>query len=480
MSHTDPIGPFLFLDHVSPETMRLSAIFIGTLSLTPKPICTVDGAQLSGPAVQLVKVDDRCVWRLKFDLPIRPETLQTPYCWNGSTFHVVTDITGDLRIGFVSCNGEEHGDLDRPANERNEMWRRLCDDHDKAPFALLIHGGDQVYADEATRGHKLSDDWPNTLPEDPSDADVASLKAHLRARFFDRYVAVMTTPEIRYLCARVPSLMQWDDHDICDGWGSLQRSRTYSPVGQCIFDVAREMALAFQHGASQTDRPPRMDCATDTHLGWQVTLPGLRIVAPDLRSERTRRSVIGESGWAWMEARLSEPFSGRTLLVSSVPLLGPRLSLLERVMMLLPSMQKYEDDLRDQWQSRAHRAEWRRMLQLVKSISESQGDITVISGEIHLAARSEMKIDAGKAIHQLVASGISHRAPAYIWARILGALSRLGDAPLDGHPIRTGRIPGHSNRFVAERNYLVLERRAEAWTAHWHLEQSGHSDRLGL
>ncbi|MCF6916433.1 hypothetical protein L4M18_29165, partial [Klebsiella pneumoniae] len=52
----------------------------------------------------------------------------------------------------------------------------------------------------------------------------------------------------------------------------------------------------------------------------------------------------------------------RTMLLSSVPLLGPRLSLLETIMVAIPGMMKYEDDLRDQWQSRAHRTEWRRIL----------------------------------------------------------------------------------------------------------------------
>jgi hypothetical protein len=310
-------------------------------------------------------------------------------------------------------------------------------------------------------------------------SDLDDLRRHLRAAFFDRYAAVYSAPEMAWLCARVPSLMQWDDHDICDGWGSLRRSRTYSPVGQAVFEVAREMALGFQHAAKDGDLPARFADPGGLHLGWRVEVPGLRLLAPDLRSERTRRQVMGAGGWAMMEA--AGGFDGRTLLMSSVPLLGPRLSLLERVMRLHPKMLDYEDDLRDQWQSRAHRAEWRRMLALLRDMSGGGGGaVTALSGEIHLAARATMALGGGRVLHQLTASGISHRAPPRGWARFLDLLSRLGDAPLDGHPIRMERLPGRRERFAAERNFLVLSRRADAWTAEWDLETSGRTEPLTI
>ncbi len=72
-------------------------------------------------------------------------------------------------------------------------------------------------------------------------------------------------------------------------------------------------------------------------------------------------------------------------------MLGPRLSILETLMVVIPKMQKYEDDLRDQWQRRAHRASWQRTLRAMLRMHETDGqDATVISGVIHLAARAEM------------------------------------------------------------------------------------------
>jgi len=350
MTSEPPImtGPLLFLDDVENDVLQLSALFIAANGERPEPIERADGVH----AAEIVaEYDHATVWRMRFNLPAgRPSS----YDWNGQSYLVASDFHGDMRIAYVSCNGEEIGDLEREGFERNAMWARLREDHRSAPFSLLLHGGDQVYADQCTEGHPLSEDWPEHIPRDHSRTDLADLRHHLRERFLERYTALYRAPEFAWIAARVPSLMQWDDHDICDGWGSLPRSKTYSPVGQTLFDVARECFLTFQHAAVDGDLPGRFHDPTGLHLGWSVRTAGLRILAPDMRSERTRRAIMGESGWAMMRAEAMTSVQGHTFLMSSVPLLGPRLSVLEALMVAIPRMQKYEDDLRDQWQSRAH------------------------------------------------------------------------------------------------------------------------------
>ena len=477
MTSEPPIvtGPILFLDDIEASGAQLSALFIATGRARPEPVKTVDGVHA---AERLADYDHATVWRARFHLPAdRPSSYQ----WSGESYDVAGDLRGDMRIAYVSCNGEEIGDLEREGSERNAMWARLREDHRSAPFSLLLHGGDQVYADQVTEGHPLSEDWPEHIPKDPSRADLADLRHHLRERFLERYTGLYRAPEFAWIAARVPSLMQWDDHDICDGWGSLPRSKTYSPVGQTLFEVARESFLTFQHASADGDLPRRFHDPSGLHLGWSVRTAGLRILAPDMRSERTRRAIMGEGGWAMMRAEAAAPVQGHTFLMSSVPLLGPRLSLLEALMVAVPKMQKYEDDLRDQWQSRAHRAEWCDMLRLVRDIALADGhDVTVLSGEIHLATRATMKLRTDHWLHQLVASGIAHRAPPKAWARFLGALAQLGESPLRGNPIRIRRIPGQASRYIAERNYLLLERHSDSWRARWVLEQSGTTPPLTL
>lgn len=473
---TSTIGPVLFLDDLDEGRMLLSALFITPTDEAAPSALVLDGAEVV--PISLATYDNATVWRARFTLPA---DRTSSYAWNGDTYQVAGDLMGDLRIAYVSCNGEEVGDMDREGSERNAMWARLRDEHRRSPFALMLHGGDQIYADEVTQGHDLSEDWPDKLPSDPSRAALADLHHYLRERFFDRYAAIYAAPELAWLAARVPSLMQWDDHDICDGWGSLRRSRTGSPVGHTLFAAARESCLTFQHATVDGDLPSRFADPGGSQLGWSIHAPGLRVLAPDLRSERTRRAIMGLGGWTMMEAEAARTSAGHTLLMSSVPLLGPRLSVLEMLMVAIPSMQKYEDDLRDQWQSRAHRDEWRRMLHLVRDMVGHDGhDMTSVSGEIHLAARAVMDLGQGRHLNQLVASGVAHRAPPKGWARLLGVLASFGEAPLPEHPIRIRPLPGQSARYVAERNYLILERRAGDWSARWDLETSGMTAPLAL
>ena len=469
-----PFGPLLFLDTIADNRLHLAALFGGPASAPPPGPVTVGGAQVQ--PTRIARIGDLALWRARFSVPADAPGV---YGWGGDSFALAADLRGDLRLAYVSCNGEEHGDLARDPVERNALWARLAAEHRAQPFALILHGGDQVYADEAVRGHPLTDGWPNDIPDDPAPEALDSLRAHLRARFAERYLALCRAPDFAWIAARVPALMQWDDHDICDGWGSLRARTTQSAVGQVLFSVAREMALLFQHGTVQGDLPARFHDPDAAALDWQVAAPGLRILGPDLRSGRGRRAVMDTGGWRMIDAA-AHPEPGQTLILSSVPLLGPRLSLLEAVLILVPRLQKYEDDLRDQWQSRAHRASWQRMLRAVRAMSAPGAGVTALSGEIHLAGRAEMTLGEGRVLHQLIASGIAHRPPPAGWARFLGALSFLGDAPLDGHPIVVRPLPGQRQRYVAQRNFLELVRSGSQWQARWQLESSGWTPPLAL
>ncbi|TFL19242.1 alkaline phosphatase D family protein [Jannaschia formosa] len=472
-SADDPIGPVLILDEIRGDRMHLAALAIGRAA--PDPLDAPDGP---APFEHLASFGEITVWRARFAVPAEAPS---SYRFAGSTYEIAGALGGDLRFAYVSCNGEEHADLSRAPAERNVMWRRLGEDHAEAPFALLLHGGDQVYADEVTQDHPLSAGWPVDLPDAPSEAALDELAAHLRAGFAHRYAALYAQPAFAWLAARVPSLMQWDDHDICDGWGSLPPEAAESAVGRAIFAAAREAALVFQHACRDGDLPGRFDAPAGDHLGWSVAGPGFRLVAPDLRSQRSLTRVMGATGWSFVERMAEETEPRHCFLMSSVPLLGPRLSLVERAMRRVPGIQKYEDDLRDQWQSRAHRAAWVRMLRLVDRMAARSGaDVTALSGEIHLATRAEMPLGGGRVLHQLVASGIAHRPPPQFWARLLGALAALGEAPIPERPIRILPLPGQRGRYAAERNALTLTRADGVWSASWSLEHSGPTPPLSL
>lgn len=470
-------GPILFCRGVSGGRVRLAALYAGPRAGPAPALKDADGRSVR--AQPLLTSRRHRLWRYRFDLPA---VAATGYRFAGRSIPVFAAFEGDVRIGYTACNGMEAGDEDRALAERNALWRRLADDHARRPMVLLLHGGDQLYADEMLDQHPAVRRWGAT--DRPLDAEArwdGAARDALRDYLCERYVAMYAQPAIAHLLARVPSMMMWDDHNICDGWGSLPAARLDHPIGRGVFAVARECFLAFQRAAVAGDYDGEGHEDEPGWLGWSASFPGFRVVAPDLRSQRRPDRVMGATGWTAFERMLREDGDAtRVFLLSSVPALGPRLSWVERTMALLPRAQRYEDDLRDQWQSRAHRAEWQRFLRALLRAHES-GDrrLTVLSGEIHLATRGEMRA-AGGPLHQLVASGIAHPPPPRAYARCLGALARLGESPLPGHAIRMRPLPGRRVRYTDQRNYLMLERRDGAWWTYWELETSGATKPLAL
>ncbi|TDL81140.1 alkaline phosphatase family protein [Palleronia sediminis] len=464
-------GPMLFLRACDAAGLSLAVTLVRPDGVTP-PAVTASGTV--GPPAPIWSHAGATVWRWDLHLPAGDAW----YAVDDRRFPVETDFTGDISVAFVSCNGQEHGDLDRPPESRNALWAHLAR---RPAVHLLLHGGDQIYADEVTESHPHSRGWPDEIPAHLDPPERAALRAALSDAYFDRYATQWAQPGYAEAVARTPSLCMWDDHDICDGWGSLKSRALDSDVGRVLFDCARAAFLVFQFGCRPDERPAIVAKRDGPGMPWRIDLPGATVLAPDLRSSRRPDRVMDAENWDTVETMFQTLPPGRTLVVSSVPALGPRLSLVERMMKLTRRMERYEDDLRDQWQSYKHRDEWKRFLRLLLGAHESDGrDVTVLSGEIHLATRAEMRARAAMPVQQLVASGISHPAPPDGYAKALGTLARLGEAPLRGHKIRLRPLPGQRRIYTAQRNYLMLDRRGDAWSASWYLEDDGETAPIPL
>lgn len=467
------VGPLLFCRGWRDGHLQLAALAAYPEGREPDLLVADDEQQ----APQLLhRRRGYALVRYEFSLSCAP---QSGYQLGTEHYAVNTAWDGDLRLAYVSCNGQEHGDRDRDTDERNVLWQRLAGQHEARPLHLLMHGGDQIYADDMLQVHPAVQRWARHQVRYRSDRELPGELAPLLGDYlFERYLELYSQPSVSWLMARVPSLAVWDDHDICDGWGSRPAAQLDSPVGRLVFATAREQYLMFQLAAHPDALPAACADPEGRSLTWQVRLPGLRIMAPDLRSERRPERVLGPWGWGAVESMLSEAGDDHLLVLSSVPALGPRLSLVEAVLHLVPRAQKYEDDLRDQWQSRVHREEWRRFLELLLRARAGR-PVTVLSGEIHLATRATLG-NPDAPVHQLVASGITHPPPPAAYARALGALARLGESPLAHAPVRLLPLPGRRQIYTAQRNYLMLQRSGDAWQAWWELEHDGPTPPLTL
>jgi hypothetical protein len=470
----DMYGPFLFARGGDDKTARLAALIIAPDDAEIPAFRDDDGKTI--PPVKLASLYGRSYWRFDFDLPAKADAT---YSFGNETYSVCADLGSGLRFAFVSCNGQEDGDLDRPLEDRNALWIDLGQQHEKQAFSLLLHGGDQIYADGVWECHPDIVAWDKARRRERlATAFSDEMRDAVLKFYLDHYLAIYGQPQISHMLARVPSLMMWDDHDIFDGWGSHKKWFQGSEVARGMFDCARQafclMQLCTQPDTTDQNLPEMVLDREGQSLAWKVDYPGVTLIAPDLRSERTPNDIMGPNGWRDLPVAFKNvPDGNRILLMSSVPVIGPRLSLVEMFLHLLPSAQKYEDDLRDQWQSRWHRREWRRFLELLEHVAnENDHDITLLSGEIHVATRGTFETN-GKTIHQLVASGISHTAPPAAFARVLGLLAWIGDHPLPDRPTRLKPLPERKGTYCAARNYLTLSRKDEKWGANWHLEGIG-------
>ena len=125
--------------------------------------------------------------------------------------------------------------MDREGSERNAMWDRLKAEHRRRPFALMLHGGDQVYADEVTEGHELSQDWPERIPRDPSRAALEDLRHHLRDR---------------HLLASDPARFGVADFD------AGPAACAFLPVGRHAFGIPGDRSLrAHRYASAAPDAP---------------------------------------------------------------------------------------------------------------------------------------------------------------------------------------------------------------------------------
>ena len=478
MTIPDSVGPILLARAGLENGYNLSALLVLNRQIDPPPLQPMGAAAVS--PVELASEQDRVVWRYDFTLPALGNAT---YRLGDADYGVAADLTGDTRVAYVSCNGQENDDEGRPLDERNRLWRRLAEEHDRSAFGLLLHGGDQLYADEIQEAHPTLRAWSRAdVRQKPGFEFSEETKRAAEGYLFQRYLSLYAQPDIAHLLSRVPSIMMWDDHDIIDGWGSHPAALLDSAVGKGLFDVARRMFMLFQMGATDTIAPDMSRDGVGRSLTQTAAFPGFDVIAPDLRTERRPDRVMGPDGWAAVTGALAERDPHRHLfLMSSVPLLGPRLSWIERLIGIVPKLKEYEDDLRDQWQSRAHRREWQRFLTLLEqTIVNGDGALTVLSGEIHLATRAEMDTEGGHLMRQLVAAGIAHPPPLKLYARALGWLAALGEDPLPGKRIRLKPLPGRKRIYVAERNYLVLERQGGRWSACWELEDSGRTPAMAI
>lgn len=479
-----------------------------------QPKVTVSAGKVEGGAAELKKHKNLRALRYDLAIPVTNQEQRVKYTVEGTpySFHVPANGV-PLRMAYTSCNGFSRTELISQytsEEEINERWRHMWERHrsedvlselagdggwKSGPLHLLLMGGDQVYCDGILEGgsaaiEKWNTTWwalkrgkKTTAPFTPT------MKKEAEAFYFEKaYLARgWSSPTMARMLASVPTFMMWDDHDIFDGWGSHDEKLQNCPVWKGIFDVAREHFEVFQLQTRPGDPAPGgitpgRGFSRGFHLGR------IAIVAPDMRSERTKHKVLSEENWnsifLWLHQLLKKPVAERPehlIFMSSIPVVYASLRFAEQALAVIPGQQALEDDLRDHWTSRLHFNEQVRLLRRLFDFSAASGcRVTIVSGDVHVAASGyvtsslpEHQIGYAKRINQLISSGVVHPPPTAGQAFFIDHLLS-GDPPdlVTGMNAELPNLPGTRSRLRARRNWLSFNldtegKKRRLWADWW-------------
>jgi len=324
-------------------------------------------------------------------------------------------------FGIVSCNmpyeSSRHGTARLKANVAMLGELRFALEREGADFVISM--GDQVYAD----GPPALDIWKHARARlRPDDLEGC------RALFHQLYRGYWGLDELRKIHGRFPQYMIWDDHEVVDDWGSHPCPKGLSTVLWSTMETAGRGAYGVYQHAHNPPTPP------GTHHYWFDHGP-VAFFVMDLRGQRSapHRRLLGAQQWRdledWLRRTQSRP---ARFLISSVPLVHVPDRLVS-VATRLPDRPgrrlRLPDALYDRWCSHAFHPELERLMSRLLRQPDAVAPVTVLSGDIHIAAAFEFTDDRRlpARVQQWITSGITSesRTTELIASQLLGRVTNL-------------------------------------------------------
>ncbi len=465
------LRPILGFRGTTDDTWRMSVLYVTEGRGRPGTLVVRDRGQEQTIAnsIALKSFGGKHVWRYDFEVA-RSAKVRTVRYWHllggGRHSFSVPAAGTSPRIAYASCNGFSDPRDMKKVDDKNGRWTHMAGKHGEDAYHLLVMGGDQVYADSIWETVPSIKEWAEKPKGKRIDARFTQpMRKEVESFFMELYCSRWKQPEPAKMFASIPSLMMWDDHDIFDGWGSYDPDTQDSPVYQGIFRIARAYFAAFQQRVKFGIKPAG-GLAGQKHFNALHRIGDIALLALDMRSERSQSQVLSPESWRAVYKGLDDLEGCKHLFVlSSIPVVHPDFSLVESIFGLIPGRQELEDDLKDHWHSRSHKAERLRMIHRLLDFAEVKGTrVTLLSGDVHVGAvgviesqRAGSQGSHANVINQLTSSGIVHPAPPALMAYGLEFMSRSPEQVDRGITATLAEFHGMRRRFIMARNWLGLE-----------------------
>ncbi|KAI1386879.1 uncharacterized protein F4822DRAFT_328715 [Hypoxylon trugodes] len=164
-----------------------------------------------------------------------------------TNYFFIPAIDESMRIMFHSCNGFSVG-TDEDAWSGPALWNDVMRNHAKAPFHVMIGGGDQIYNDGIRVNGPLREWTDIGNPKKRRDFPFPeSLRAACDNYYLNNYIRWYSTEPFAAANGQIPQLNIWDDHDIIDGFGSYVNEFMKCDVFRGIGGTAHKYYMLFQH-----------------------------------------------------------------------------------------------------------------------------------------------------------------------------------------------------------------------------------------
>jgi len=370
------------------------------------------------------------------------------------------------KIAYATCNGFSSAALMRDTSEPYALWKRMAFEHSKAPFALLLMGGDQLYADAvwSAKPGTVIEAWTQKNYDEQNKAKASVAMVNEIAKFYDElYQNGWKNPTMALMFATIPSVMMWDDHDIFDGWGSYPYDRQNCDVYQQVFAHAERTFKLFQLRGAANNRSRLNPAAKHYSLGFKFR--DFHVLALDNRAERTYTRIMSDQNWAdtkaWLNALYGQPVKNLLVMVG-VPVIYRSFSTVEAVYDTTPWHEELEDDIHDHWSAKPHHAERIKLVMVLLNFLEAhKKDNTkgvLLSGDVHVGALGQVWNERRQVgLTQVISTGIVHPPPSSMaWVGITLTTSDTPETIDDGDTVPEMLTPAGSSRYLRTRNFATL------------------------